>query len=105
LELPFEIDHQGVRVILVGIIQNKSSDLYYGAGGMLTGGSKYEFIRLTKELEGPGNLQPGLFDFPFTFKNVDMDTDSYFGISLDVVWSVSAEMVYQGNVMNYTVSD
>ncbi len=26
---------------------------------MLTGGSKYEFIRLTKELEGPGNLQPG----------------------------------------------
>lgn len=81
--------------------------MYYGAslGGMLTGGTKYEFIRLSRELEGPGNLQPGLFDFAFNFKNVDLDTDSYCGIALDVVWSVVAEMVYQGNVMKYTVSD
>lgn len=79
--------------------------MYYGTAGMLQGGAKYEFIKLTKEVEGPGNLQPGLFDFPFNFKNVDLDTDSYFGIALNVIWSVNAEMVYQGNVMNYTVSD
>lgn len=34
-----------------------------------------------------------------------MDTDSYCGIALDVMWSVVAEMVYVGNVMKYTVSD
>ena len=107
LELPFEIDHQGIRVYLKGVIQNKSSDVYYGGaiGGMLVGGAKYEFIKLSRELEAPGNLQPGLYDFKFTFKNVDMDTDSYNGIALNVIWSVSAELVYQGNLMNYTVTD
>lgn len=107
LELPFEIDHEGVRIYLKGTIQNKSSDVYYGAaiGGMLSGGAKYEFIKLIRELEAPGNLQPGLYDFAFTFKNVDLDTDSYLGIALEVIWSVNAEMVYKGNLMNYTVAD
>lgn len=88
-------------------MRNKSSDVYYGGaiGGMLVGGAKYEFVKLSRELEAPGNLQPGLYDFKFNFKNVDMDTDSYNGIALDVVWSVVAEMVYLGNLMNYTVSD
>lgn len=72
---------------------------------MLVGGAKYEFIKLSWELEAPGNLQPGLYDFKFNFKNVDLDTDTYNGIALNVVWSVNAEMVYQGNLMNYTVSD
>jgi hypothetical protein len=39
------------------------------------------------------------------FKNVDLETDSYCGIALDVTFLVQSEMVYQGNVMNYTVSD
>lgn len=58
MELPFEIDHQGIRVYLKGVIQNKSSDVYYGGaiGGMLVGGAKYEFIKLSRELEAPGNL-------------------------------------------------
>jgi len=60
IELPFEVHHNGVRVTLVGIIVNKSSEMYYGAGkalgGMLTGGAKYEFIKLSRELEGPGSL-------------------------------------------------
>jgi hypothetical protein len=92
---------------LKGVVQNKSSDVYYGGaiGGMLVGGAKYEFVKLSRELEAPGNLQPGLYDFKFNFKNVDMDTDTYNGIALNVVWSVNAEMVYQGNLMNYTVSD
>lgn len=107
LELPFEIDHQGVRIYLKGVVRNKSSDVYYGGaiGGMLVGGAKYEFVKLSRELEAPGNLQQGLYDFKFNFKNVDMDTDSYNGIALDVAWSVVAELVYQGNLMNYTVSD
>ena len=36
---------------------------------------------------------------------MDLDTDSYFGIILDVTWTVSAEMVYKGSMMNYTVKD
>jgi len=107
LELPFEVDHQGVRIYLRGTIQNTSQDVYYGGaiGGMLVAGAKYEFIKLSRELEAPGNMQPGLYDFAFAFKNVEMECDTYRGISLDVVWSVNAEMVYQGNLMNYTVAD
>ena len=60
LEVPFEVIHHGIRVTLVGIIVNKSTEMYYGAGsalgGMLTGGAKYEFIKLSRELEGPGQL-------------------------------------------------
>ena len=36
---------------------------------------------------------------------MDLDVDSYFGIALDVRFEVSAEMVYKGSVMNYTVKD
>jgi hypothetical protein len=107
LELPFDIDHDGIRVYLQGTILNKSSDMYYGGAikGMLAGGAKYEFIKLSRELEAPGSLQSGMFDYAFNFKNVDMETDSYDGISLEVVWSVNAEMVYKGNLMNYSVTD
>lgn len=34
-----------------------------------------------------------------------METDSYLGIILDVTWTVQAEMVYKGSMMNYTVKD
>ena len=36
---------------------------------------------------------------------MDLDTDSYKGIILDVQWTVEAEMVYKGSMMNYTVKD
>ena len=92
---------------LSGVIQNTSSDMYYGAAaiGLLTSGAKYEFMQLNRDLEGPGTLSKGSFDFAFFFKNVDLECDSYFGISLDVYFQVRAELVYQGNVMNYTVED
>lgn len=32
-------------------------------------------------------------------------TDSYNGISLEVVYSVTAEMVYQGSMIKYPVKD
>jgi len=36
---------------------------------------------------------------------VDLTTDTYTGIALDVKYSLTAEMVYQGTVSKYTVKD
>ena len=77
------------------MISNNSSDVYFGlVGGMLSAGAQYEFIQLTRDMEGPGQLQQGTFDYRFSFKNVDLDVDSYYGIALDVRFEVSAEMIY-----------
>ena len=95
-------------MVLRGVIQNKANEAYFSntkLGGILPQGQKYEFIQLTRNVDGPGNLDKGTFDYQFVFKNVDMDTDSYFGIILDVIWTVQAEMVYKGSMMNYTVKD
>ena len=72
---------------------------------MISKGSHYEFIQLTRDLDGPGSLSQGTFDYRFNFKNVDLDVDSYLGIALDVRYEVYAEMIYEGSVMNYTVRD
>lgn len=72
---------------------------------MLAVGSKYEFIQLTREMAGPGQLQQGTYDYRFQFKSVDLDVDSYCGISMDVQFTVTAEMVYEGSMMSYTVID
>ena len=59
LEVPDkEIQHEGLRVILRGVIQNISNDVYFGSaiGGSITSGAKYEFIQLTRNLDGPGTL-------------------------------------------------
>jgi hypothetical protein len=58
-----------------------------------------------RDLEAPGNLQPGNFDFSFSFKNLDFEVDSYEGIAIAVVFEVKAEMRCQGNLMNYNVGD
>ena len=58
-----------------------------------------------RDLEGPGNLTPGSFDFSFLFKSLDFEADSYNGIDLDVVFEVAASMVYMGSMINYTVTD
>ena len=41
LEVPNEIHHQGIRVILRGVISNKSNEVYFGGlvGGMLASGA------------------------------------------------------------------
>ena len=36
---------------------------------------------------------------------MDLDVDSYTGVALDVRFEVTAEMVYEGSMMNYTVQD
>ena len=60
---------------------------------------------MTRDLDGPGTLQRGTFDYQFAFKNVDLDVDTYSGIVLDVRFEVTAEMIYEGSVMNYTARD
>ena len=39
--------------------------------GLLASGQKYEFMQLNRELEGPGTLAEGSFDYAFFFKNID----------------------------------
>ena len=85
--------------------KNTDGSIASSMGGMMTSGLKYEFIQLTRDLDGPGTLQQGTFDYKFQFKNVDLDVDSYSGIALDVKFEVTAEMVYEGSMMNYTVKD
>jgi hypothetical protein len=92
-------------VFLKGVIKNTSTDVYYGSAGLLGAGSEYEFVKISRELDAPGTTQPGFYDFTFCFRNVEMECDTYRGIALKVVWSVCAEMVYQGNLMSYTVAD
>ena len=99
------MEHLGVKVVLSGKIMNKSREMYFGAavGGMLSPGAFYEFIQLTRDLDGPGVLDSGSHEYKFSFKNVDLDVDSYNGISMDVEYQVWAEMKVQGQLMVYSV--
>lgn len=45
-----------------------------------------------------------MYDFAFSFKNLDLEIDSYDGISLDVQYSIYAEMTYAGNMMKYSAT-
>ncbi len=56
----------------------------------------YDFIQLRREVEIGGNLEKGTYDYPFTFKSIELEMDSYNGIALNVDYSVTAEMVYTG---------
>lgn len=49
-----------------------------------------------------GRLEEGTYDFAFIFKNIDLEIQSYVGISLNIEYSVSAEMIYTGSMMKYT---
>ena len=100
LETPYDIDHDGIKVTLVGQIYNKSNDVYYGVHTSFLN-SKVEFLQLSREVEVGGHLESGVYDYAFSFKNLDLEIESYDGIDLDVLYSVNAEMTYAGNVMKY----
>jgi hypothetical protein len=53
-------------------------------------------------VEQPGKLEQGSYEFPFTFKNLDLAIDSYIGVGLSVEYSVNAVMIYTGSMMKYT---
>ena len=61
-----------------------------------------DFIQLRREVEMPGTFAPGEYDFPFSFKNVDLDIESHCGIDLVVEYCCTAEMIYFGNLKKYT---
>lgn len=60
---------------------------------------------MTRDLDGPGILEPDSYKYNFSFKNVDLDVDSYCGISIDVEYQVWAEMKVQGQLMVYSVKN
>lgn len=79
--------------------------MYYGgavAASMMSSSRSTEFIQLTREVELPGRLEEGSYDFPFVFKNVDLEIETHIGVAMVVEYSVQAEMVYAGNMMQYT---
>lgn len=83
MQTPYDLDHDGIKVTLVGRICNKSSDVYYGASTSFLK-QNIDFLQLTRELEVGGRLECGMYDFAFSFKNLDLEIDSYDGISLEV---------------------
>lgn len=62
-----KIDHQGIKVQLLGQIELASER-----------GQHHEFVSLVRELAPPGELAT-LKTYPFEFRNVEMQYDSYRG--------------------------
>jgi len=62
------IDHQGIRVDLIGMIEN-----FYDKTQNL------QFLTLSRELEPPGTLSENS-TYDFSFNNVEMQYESYCGI-------------------------
>lgn len=66
------IDHQGIRVDLIGMIEN-----FYDKSQNL------KFLTLSRELEPPGTLSENT-TCEFNFNNVEMEYESYCGICVRV---------------------
>ncbi|KAJ9095557.1 Vacuolar protein sorting-associated protein 26B [Naganishia adeliensis] len=62
--------HEGIRMELVGAIE-----MFYDRG------KDYEFLSLSQELAAPGEMRQAQF-FPFLFKNVEKQYESYAGINV-----------------------
>jgi hypothetical protein len=87
------------------MIIDSSNDMYYGgstAASYISTARQTDFIQLKRELEMPGRIDAGSYDFPFSFKNVDLEIETHQGIAMLVNYSVDAEMIQVGNMMNYT---
>ena len=59
------IEHMGIRVELVGMIENQ-----------LDKSQNFQFLNLTRELEPPGTLSDNS-TYDFDFKNVEKSYESY----------------------------
>jgi len=103
MEAPYDFDHQGIKVTLVGRIINKSTDTYYGAPTSYLR-QNIDFIQISREVEIPGRTETGSYDYAFSFKNLDLEIESHIGISIDVQYSVNAVMPYAGSMMMYTAT-
>lgn len=66
-------DHNGIKIMLLGIIESTSES-----------SNVSQFITLTKELEPPGTLQNQVNKFKFSFMNVEKSYESYRGVEVNV---------------------
>ena len=66
-------DHNGIKIILLGMIQSISDSK-----------NSSQFITLTKELCPPGTLSNQINTFKFAFNNVELSYESYRGIEFNV---------------------
>lgn len=64
------VEHQGIKVQLIGRIELASER-----------GVRHDFLSLARELAPPGDLA-STRAFPFEFRNVEMQYDSYRGIQV-----------------------
>ena len=66
-------DHNGIKIMLLGIIESTSDSK-----------NTSQFITLTKELSPPGTLSNQINTFKFAFNNVELSYESYRGIEFNV---------------------
>ena len=66
-------DHNGIKIILLGMIESISDSK-----------NSSQFITLTKELCPPGTLSNQINTFKFAFNNVELSYESYRGIEFNV---------------------
>ena len=66
-------DHNGIKIILLGIIESTSDSK-----------NTSQFITLTKELCPPGTLSNQINTFKYAFNNVELSYESYRGIEFNV---------------------
>ena len=66
-------DHNGIKIILLGIIESTTESK-----------NTSQFITLQKELSPPGRLSNQINTFKYSFKNVELSYESYRGIEFNV---------------------
>jgi len=68
-----KLDHQGILIELIGRIEF-----------MYERGSNYEFLNLEKDLARAGILNAGHVSYPFEFKNVRKQYETYRGVNVNL---------------------
>ena len=66
-------DHNGIKIILVGMIESTTESK-----------NSSQFITLSKELSPPGTLSNQVNSFKYSFNNVELTYESYRGIEFNV---------------------
>eukprot|EP00347_Sterkiella_histriomuscorum_P012726 403367452 len=91
------IQHDGIKITLIGIIENKNQ-------GMLSSNQNYAFLQLSRELEFQGSFNTAIVR-DFQFNKPDLQHDSYDGIGLKLRYYLKVEMTYQGSLMKSTLTE
>lgn len=81
-----KFEHQGIKVQLLGQIELASER-----------GQPHEFVSLVRELAPPGEL-PNAVTFPFEFRNVEMQYDSYRGQQVRCRYLIKVTVTGKGMV-------